>query len=40
MKSKDNLMGMLTAYVKEHPEVDLEIVTPHVENISRLLQSI
>ncbi len=40
MKSKDNLMDMLTAYVKEHPEVDIEIVIPHVENISRLLKQI
>ena len=37
MKSKDNLIDMLTAYVKEHPEVDLEIIVPHAENMSRLL---
>ena len=37
MKSKDNLMDMLTEYVNIHPEVDLEIITPHRENIERLL---
>lgn len=40
MKSKDNLIGMLTAYVKEHPEVDIEIIIPHADNISRLLKQI
>ena len=38
MKSKDNLMDMLTAYVNEHPEVDREIITPHVDNMRRLLK--
>ena len=40
MKSKDNLIGMLTAYVKEHPEVDIEIIIPHADNMSRLLKQI
>ena len=40
MKSKDNLMDMLTTYVKEHPEVDIDIIVPHVDNISRLLKRI
>ena len=40
MKSKDNLMDMLTAYVKSHPEVDIEIIIPHIENMSRLLKQI
>lgn len=40
MKSKDNLIDMLTAYVKEHPEVDIEIIIPHVDNMSRLLKHI
>ncbi len=39
MKSKDNLMDMLTAYVKEHPEVDIEIIIPHRENMERLLEN-
>lgn len=36
MQSKDNLMDMLTAYVKEHPEVDIDIIIPHKENIKRI----
>lgn len=38
MKSKDNLMDMLTEYVKAHPEVDIEIIIPHKENMERLLR--
>ena len=38
MKSKDNLMDMLTAYVKVHPEVDIEIIIPHRENMEKLLE--
>lgn len=38
MKSKDNLMDMLTSYVKDHPEVDIEIIIPRVENMIRLLK--
>lgn len=37
MKSKDNLMDMLTVYAKEHPEVDIDIMIPHVDNMRRLL---
>lgn len=37
MKSKDNLIDMLTAYVQIHPEVDLEIIVPHRETMERLL---
>lgn len=40
MKSKDNLMDMLTDYVSAHPEVDLEIITPHRENMVRLLEGL
>lgn len=40
MKSKENLADMLTAYAKEHPEADMEIMIPHVDNISRLLKQI
>ncbi len=40
MKSKDNLMEMLTAYVGAHPEVDIEIIIPHRENMERLLEQI
>ncbi len=37
MASGDNLMEMLTAYADAHPEVDIEIITPHRENMERLL---
>ncbi|MBR3636216.1 MAG: GNAT family N-acetyltransferase [Lachnospiraceae bacterium] len=37
METKDNLMGFLTAYVKEHPEVDLSIIIPNEENIKKVL---
>ena len=40
MQSKDNLMDMLTAYVKEHPEVDMDIIIPHADNMRRLLKEI
>ena len=40
MKSKDNLMDMLTAYVSVHTEVDIEIITPHRENMEQLLKSV
>lgn len=40
MKSKDNLMDMLTAYVSVHPEVDIEIIIPHRENMEQLLKQI
>lgn len=38
MKSKENLMDMLTAYVKAHPEVDLDIIVPQEENIRKILE--
>ena len=37
MKSKENLIGMLTIYVKNHPEVDIEIIIPQEENIMNIL---
>ena len=40
MKSKDNLMDMLTAYVSIHPEVDIEIIIPHRENMEHLLRQL
>ena len=40
MKSKDNLMEMLTAYVSVHPEVDIEIIIPHRENMEQLLKQL
>ena len=40
MKSKDNLMGFLTAYVKDHPETDINIIIPNEKNIKAILESI
>ena len=40
MKSKDNLIDMLTAYVSVHPEVDIEIIIPHRENMEQLLKQL
>ncbi len=40
MKSKDNLMDLLTAYVNMHPEVDIEIIVPHRENMEQLLKQL
>ena len=37
MKSKENLLDMLTMYVKSHPEVDIDIVIPQEENIRKVL---
>lgn len=37
MKSKDNLLDMLTSYVKNHPEVDIDIIVPQEENIRQVL---
>ena len=38
METKDNLIGLLTAYVKEHPEVDINIIIPNEENIKKVLE--
>lgn len=38
METKENLMGFLTAYVGEHPEVDINIITPNAENIKKVLE--
>lgn len=40
MKSKDNLMDVLTAYVNIHPEVDIEIIIPHRDNMEQLLKQL
>ena len=39
METKDNLMEFLTAYVKEHPEVDINIIIPKEENIKKVLEA-
>ena len=38
METKENLMGFLTAYVKDHPEVDINIIIPNSENIKKVLE--
>ena len=38
METKINLMGFLTEYVKEHPEVDINIIIPDAENIKKVLE--
>lgn len=40
MESKDNLMDMLTEYAHSHPEVDIEIIIPHRENMERFLKQL
>lgn len=40
MRSKDNLMDMLTAYALAHPEVDTEIIVPRRENMENLLKQL
>lgn len=40
MESKDNLADMLTAYVRVHPEVDIETIIPHRENMEQLLKQL
>ena len=37
MLTKDNVMEMLEAYVALHPEVDINIIVPHRENMRRFL---
>ena len=39
METKDNLMGFFTAYVKDHPETDINIIIPNEENIKKVLES-
>lgn len=40
MQSRDNLLDMLTAYVKDHPEVNIDIIVPQEENIKKILEQI
>ena len=37
METMENLRDFLTAYVKEHPEVDINIIIPNAENIKKVL---
>ena len=38
METMENLRDFLTAYVKEHPEVDINIIIPNAENIKKVLE--
>ena len=38
METKDNLMGFLTSYAAEHPEIDINIIVPNEDNIRRVLK--
>lgn len=40
MESKDNLMDLLSAYASAHPEVDIEVLVPHKENMEQLLKGL
>ena len=40
METKDNLMGFLTSYAAEHPEIDLNTIVPNEDNIQRVLKVI
>lgn len=37
MKSKENLIDMLTAYAKNYPEADMDVIVPREENIRKVL---
>ena len=37
MQSRDNLYEKATVYLKEHPDVDVEVITPRESNIRELL---
>ena len=39
METKDNLMGFLTEYAKEHPDLDIEIIIPKEDNIKKVLRA-
>ena len=40
METKDSLMGFLTSYAAEHPEIDLNTIVPNEDNIKRVLKVI
>lgn len=40
MKTKENLHDFLTAYVKEHPQVDMNTVIPNENNIKKILETL
>ncbi len=40
MKTKENLLDFLMAYVKEHPEVDINTILPNEKNIKKVLEAL
>lgn len=40
MISKENLIDILMEYVSQHPEVDIDIIIPHRENMIRFLEQL
>lgn len=40
MKSKENLLDLLTDYVKSHPQVDIRTILPNEKNIKKVLDAI
>ena len=38
MKSKDNLKTLFTEFVRQHPSIDVEIITPHKRYIEEFLK--
>ena len=40
MKSKENLLGFLTEYVKAHPRVDLNTIVPNERTIQKVLDAL
>ncbi len=40
METKDNLMDVLTKYVEDHPEVDINTIIPREENIIQVLRKV
>ena len=40
MKTKENLLDFLTAYVKDHPQVDINTILPNEHNIRKVLDAL
>ena len=40
MKTKETLLDFLTAYVKDHPQVDINTILPNEHNIRKVLDAL
>lgn len=40
MQSKENLMEVLTTYVKDNPDIDINIMIPNENNIQKVLENL